>query len=595
MLPKTLEVKTGKPYPLGATHDGSGTNFSLFSEVASKVELCLFDDDGKETRLSMPENTANCWHCYLPNVGAGQLYGYRVYGPWQPQAGQRCNPHKLLLDPYAKAIEGELKWDEALFSYYFGKPQTERNDSDSAPYFMKSAVINPYFDWSDDRNLRIPWHNTIIYETHVKGFTCLHPDIPRELQGTYAGLGHPVTINYLQRLGITALELLPVHQFIHDKTLIDKGLRNYWGYNSIGYFAPHNEYAADKRPGMQVPEFKQMVKNLHRAGIEVILDVVYNHTAEGNHLGPTLSFRGIDNAAYYRLAPEEPEYYFDFTGTGNSLNMRHPQILQMIMDSLRYWITEMHVDGFTLADLVTYNHKHNEANKENNQDGDENNHSWNCGVEGSTDNPQVIALRQKQKRNFLTTLFLSQGVPMLLGGDEFGRTQSGNNNSYCQDNPLSWYHWEQVDQKLLEFTRRLIQFRRHNPVFHRRRWFQGRPIHDGGTVEDIKWFTPGGEEMVEASWKEGQINVLGVYLNGEGFTIMQKDGKKTTSSSYFLLFNADRKDAVFYLSCPACATQWQIVLATNEDWYEPDKAALIPAGSQLKVEAHSFLLLKRMV
>src|SRR4051812_12242685 len=565
-----MKIRPGHPYPLGATYDGTGVNFSLFSEAAQKVELCLFDDDGQETRHELAEVTSFCWHGYVAGLQPGHRYGFRVHGPWDPAKGHRCNPSKLLLDPYAKAIEGEVKWDEAVFPYQFGKDPNEANTKDSAPFAPRSVVTSPFFDWAEDHPLKTPWHNTIIYEMHVKGFTKLHPEIPEELRGTYAGLAHPVAVEYLKTLGVTAVELMPVHQFIQDAHLLEKGLRNYWGYNSIGFLAPHNEYASTQVPGQQVQEFKQMVKVLHKAGIEVILDVVYNHTAEGNHMGPILSMKGIDNAAYYRLMPNDKQFYMDYTGTGNSLNVRHPQALQLIMDSLRYWVTEMHVDGFrfdlaatlarelhavdrlsaffdlihqdpvvsnvkliaepwdvgeggyqvgnfppnwsewngkyrdcvrdywkgseqtlgefasrltgssdlyettgrkpfasinfltahdgfTLHDLVSYNDKHNEANGEGNKDGESHNRSWNCGAEGPSEDPEVNALRQRQKRNFLATLLLSQGIPMLLGGDEIGRTQQGNNNAYCQDTEISWLNWTKADPELLEFAIGLIQ------------------------------------------------------------------------------------------------------------------------------------------
>ncbi|MEX2598629.1 MAG: glycogen debranching protein GlgX, partial [Dehalococcoidia bacterium] len=562
-----MKIWPGQPYPLGANYDGYGTNFSVFSEAAEQVDLCLFDRRGKETSIPLPEVSGYCWHGYLPNIGPGQRYGFRVHGPWEPENGLRCNPAKLLIDPYAKAIDGQVDWDPAVFGYLPENPDGAANEQDSAPFMPKSIVINPYFDWGNDRHPRVPRHQTIIYETHVKGLTKLHPAIPKEFRGTYAGLAHPAIIKYLKELGITAVELMPVHQFIHDQHLVERGLRNYWGYNSIGYFAPHNEYCSNGHDGQQVQEFKQMVKNLHEAGIEVILDVVYNHTAEGNHLGPTLSFKGLDNSAYYRLT-EDRRYYQDYTGTGNSLNMRHPHVLQLIMDSLRYWVLEMHVDGFrfdlasTLArelhdvdrlssffdliqqdpvvsqvkliaepwdvgeggyqvgnfppmwsewngqyrdtvrdywrgesqtlpefasritgssdlyentgrrpyasinfvtahdgfplhDLVSYNEKHNEANGEESRDGESHNRSWNSGAEGPTNDKAVNILRARQQRNFLTTLFLSQGIPMMLGGDEIGRTQGGNNNAYCQDNEISWYDWENIDRGLLRFTKQL--------------------------------------------------------------------------------------------------------------------------------------------
>jgi isoamylase len=586
----------GHHAPLGATFDGIGTNFSVFSEAAERVELCLFDDEGQETRIALSERTALCWHGYLPDVRPGQRYGFRVHGPWAPDQGSWCNPSKLLLDPYAKAIDGPWNWNEAVFPYHFAEPESSRNDLDSAPFVPKSVVVNPFFDWGQDRRPRTPWHRTVVYETHVKGFTRTHPIIPNELRGRYAGMAHPESIKYLQQLGVTAVELLPVHQFVQDSSLRDRGLANYWGYNSIGYLAPHNEYARGQR-GEQVQEFKHLVKTMHEAGIEVILDVVYNHTAEGNHLGPVLSLKGLDNAAYYRLVPDRRRYYVDYTGTGNSMNMRHPHVLQLIMDSLRYWVSEMHVDGFrfdlaatlarelhevdrlssffdliqqdpivsqvkliaepwdigeggyqvgnfpplwsewngkyrdtvrdfwrgtdrtlaefayrltgssdlyegtarspyasvnfitahdgfTLRDLVSYNDKHNEANGESNRDGENHNRSWNCGAEGPITDPEILTLRARQQRNFLATLMLSQGVPMLLGGDEIGRTQHGNNNGYCQDNEVSWYDWAGADERLLQFTRRLIRLRQRHPVFCRRRWFQGRAPH-GPSVGDI--------------------------------------------------------------------------------------------------------------
>ena len=597
----------GEAFPLGATYTGDGTNFSLFSEAATRVELCLFDDDGKETRVVLPEFTALSWHCFLPGITPGQRYGYRVHGPWDPGQGQWCNPNKLLLDPYAKAIEGEWKWHESMFPYHFDNPDGSKNDLDSAAHMPKGVVVDPMFDWEGDQPPRTPWHKTIVYETHVKGLTKGHPRLPDHVRGCYGGLAHPETIDYLKTLGITAVELLPVHQFVQDSLLLERGLRNYWGYNSIGYFAPHNEYSCTGSRGEQVREFKGAVKALHRAGIEVILDVVYNHTAEGNHLGPVLSLKGIDNLAYYRTVGDNRRYYMDYTGTGNTLNMMHPHVLQLLMDSLRYWVLEMHVDGFrfdlastlarelhdvdrlgsffdliqqdpvinrvkliaepwdvgeggyqvgnfpplwsewngkyrdsvrdfwrgtdqtlaefgsrftgssdlyqgtarrphasvnfitahdgfTLRDLVSYNDKHNEANGEENRDGESHNRSWNCGTEGPTDNPDVLRFRERQLRNFLATLFLSQGVPMLCGGDEIGRTQNGNNNAYCQDNELSWYDWDHADQSLLGFTRDLIRLRSEHPVFCRRRWFQGRPIR-GQDVSDIGWFTPAGSEM----------------------------------------------------------------------------------------------------
>ena len=680
-----MHIWPGHPYPLGATYDGTGVNFSLFSEVAARVELCLFDEAGEETRVDLPEVTSYCWHGYLPQVQPGQCYSFRVHGPWAPEGGQRCNPAKLLLDPYAKAIEGQVQWDEAVFSYDFGDGAEAHNDRDSAPFMPKSVVINPFFDWGNDRHPRTPWHQTVIYEVHVKGFTTTHPDIPPEVRGTYAAMAHPVALDYLQRLGITAVELMPVHQFVQDAPLLERGLRNYWGYNSIGFFAPHNEYASGGQRGQQVQEFKQLVKSLHEAGIEVILDVVYNHTAEGNHLGPTLSFKGIDNAAYYRLAPDDRRHYFDYTGTGNSLNMRHPHVLQLIMDSLRYWVQEMHVDGFrfdlaaalarelhavdrlsaffdlmqqdpvvgqvkliaepwdvgeggyqvgnfppywsewngkyrdcvrdywrsidqtlnefasrlcgssdlyettgrtpfasinfitahdglTLRDLVSYNDKHNEANGEDNRDGESHNRAWNCGAEGPTDDPEVHALRARQQRNFLATLCLSQGVPMLLGGDEMGRTQGGNNNAYCQDNALSWYNWHEADWELFEFVAGLIRLRQAHPVFRRRRFFLGRAIRGTGGG-DIGWFRPDGQEMTEEDWQAGYAKSLAVYLNGQGLRELDVRGQRVADNSFYLMFNAHYEPLTFTIP-QGLGAMWVTVLDTHDG---PPKHAPIPA------------------
>src|SRR5215831_18369625 len=638
------EVWPGESYPLGATYDGAGTNFALFSEVAERVELCLFANDGAETRVALREVDGFIWHGYLPGVGPGQRYGYRVHGPYDPAAGLRCNPAKLLLDPYAKAIEGSVRWDPAVYGYPFGHPD-ERNDADSAPHTPRSVVVNPYFDWRLDRPPRTPYHETVIYEAHVRGLTRLHPELPEELRGTYQGLAHPAVVRYLQQLGITAVELMPVHQFISDDVLADHGLANFWGYNTIGFFAPHNAYSASGSRGQQVPEFKSMVRALHEAGIEVILDVVYNHTAEGSHLGPTLSFRGIDNAAYYRLVDSDPRFYLDTTGIGNSLLVRHPHVLQMIMDSLRYWVIEMHVDGFrfdlaaalarqfhevdrlsaffdlvqqdpvvsqvkliaepwdvgeggyqvgnfpplwtewngkyrdtvrdfwrgqpatlpefasrltgssdlyatsgrrpvasinfvtchdgfTLSDLVSYNDKHNEANGEDNRDGTDDNRSWNCGAEGPAEDPSIVELRERQQRNFLTTLFLSEGIPMLLAGDEIGRTQRGNNNAYCQDNEISWVDWSRVaaERDLLAFTQKLARLRRQHPVFRRRRFFKG--------PTDIAWLTPAGEEMTEADWRASYAKSVAVFLNGAAITEPDPRGDPITDMKFLLMFNA---------------------------------------------------------
>jgi len=696
-----VKVWPGQPYPLGAVYDGAGTNFSLFSEVAERVQLCLFDEEGHESRIDLPEVTGHCWHGYLPAVEPGQRYGFRVQGPWDPEKGRRCNPAKLLLDPYAKAIDGQVRWDEAVFPYTFAGGPEARSESDSAPYMPRSVVHQPHFDWSGDRRLQLPWHETIIYETHVKGLTARHPEVPPELQGTYAGLAHPAVVKHLKDLGVTAVELMPVHHFIHDKRLVDQGLKNYWGYNSIGYLAPQNEYAADKRPGGAVSEFKQMVKALHQADMEVVLDVVYNHTGEGNHLGPMLCFKGIDNAYYYRLE-DDPRHYLDYTGTGNSLNMRNPHVLQLIMDSLRYWVLEMHVDGFrfdlaatlarelhdvdrlsaffdiiqqdpvisqvkliaepwdlgeggyqvgnfppvwtewngkfrdcvrdfwrgedqtlgefaarltgssdlyestsrlpyasinfvtahdgfTLHDLVSYNEKHNEANGEQNRDGESHNRSWNCGAEGPTDDPEIRRLRDKQKRNFLATLLLSQGVPMLLGGDEVGRTQRGNNNAYCQDNEVSWFDWEHADENLLELCRRLVRYRRDHPVFRRRGWFQGRPIH-GSDVSDIAWFAMDGGQMAEADWGQGCEKSLGVFLNGATIPNPNPRGEPVTDSNFYLIFNASHEPVTFVLPGADWGEHWVQELDTHAGWLEDGPS--FGAGDRVEVEARSLVVLR---
>jgi glycogen operon protein len=701
-----MRIWPGKPYPLGATWDGVGTNFSVFSEVAERVELCLFDANGNESRVDLPETTAFIFHGYLPNVGAGQRYGFRVHGPWDPDHGHRCNPNKLLLDPYGKAVEGQVQWDEAVFPYHFNEPDTSRNDADSAPFMPKSVVINPFFDWGNDSQPHTPWHETIIYETHVKGFTMRHPGVPENLRGTYAGMAHPAALRYLKQLGVTAVELLPVHQFIHSKHLLDRGLRNYWGYDSISFLAPHNEYAASGQAGQQVMEFKQMVKALHEAGIEVILDVVYNHTAEGNHLGPVLSMKGIDNTAYYRTMPDQPRYYMDYTGTGNSLNMRHPHVLQMIMDSLRYWLLEMHVDGFrfdlaatlarelhdvdrlsaffdiiqqdpvisqvkliaepwdigeggyqvgnfpvlwtewngkyrdavrsfwrgdgstvselatrlagsndlyahsgrqpyasinfitahdgfTLRDLVSYNTKHNEANQENNADGADDNRSWNGGAEGPADNEQIEQLRARQQRNFLTTLFLSQGVPMMLGGDEFGRTQRGNNNGYAQDNEISWFDWENMDDGLRAFVARVIQFRKDHPAFQRRRWFHGRQVRGTGAT-DIGWFKPDGEEMTDTDWQQGHARTLGVFLNGKGIATPDHRGEPVVDDSFYLLFNAHYEPLTFRLPTCPWGDRWEKVLDTNEPVPDLREHKEWKAGEEVQIEAYAMMVLRRV-
>jgi glycogen operon protein len=723
-----MKLWPGQPFPLGATYDGTGTNFSLFSEIATGVDLCLFDEDGLEECIALTEVTALCWHGYLPNVSPGQRYGFRVHGPYEPSAGHRCNPAKLLLDPYAKAVEGEVKWDPAVFGYPLGGDDLTMDERDSAPFVPKAVVTNPFFDWGVDRPPCIPWHETVVYETHVKGFTKLHPEVDEELRGTYAGLAHPAAIAHLRSLGVTAVELMPVHQFIQDNSLEERGLRNYWGYNSIGFLAPHNDYAARGQRGEQVGEFKNMVRALHEEGIEVILDVVYNHTAEGNHLGPTLSMKGIDNAAYYRLVADDPRYYMDYTGTGNSLNMRHPHTLQLVMDSLRYWVTEMHVDGFrfdlastlarglhevdrlsaffdliqqdpvvsqvkliaepwdigeggyqvgnfpplwsewngkyrdvvrdfwrgenaalpefasritgssdlyqadgrhpsasinfvtahdgfTLADLVSYNDKHNEANGEDNNDGEGHNRSWNCGVEGPTDDPEIRALRRRQQRNFLATIFLSQGVPMILGGDEMGRSQKGNNNAYCQDNELSWLDWSLREENadLVALTARLAEFRRDHPVFHRRRWFQGRPIH-GETVTDIGWFAPDGTEMTEEDWDSGFAKSVGVFLNGDAIPDPDPRGEKITDDSFLVLFNAHYEKLPFTIPNRDWGDHWVVVLDTDDLHLRPEAGASTPngpgtaiswepglgegepvkKGDQLDVGARSLVVLRRV-
>jgi isoamylase len=692
----------GQPYPLGATPDAGGTNFSIFSEMAEGIELCLFDEDGHEERVELTEVDGFCWHAYIPGVGPGQLYGYRVHGPWNPAAGQRCNPAKLLLDPYSKAICGGVRWHPAVYGHRMDDPDSA-DDQDSAPYVPRSVVVDGFFDWGNDRHPRVPRADSVIYEAHVKGMTYRHPKIPKGLRGTYAAFGSPQTIEWLKGLGITAVELLPVHQFIHDQHLVERGLRNYWGYNSIGYFAPHNEYSSGGDRGGQLTEFKQMVKNLHAAGIEVILDVVYNHTGEGNHLGPTLCFRGIDNASYYRLA-DDPRYYRDYTGTGNSLNMRSPHVLQLIMDSLRYWVLECHVDGFrfdlaatlarelhdvdrlsaffdliqqdpvvsqvkliaepwdvgeggyqvgnfpplwsewngkyrdcvrsywrgdeshlaefayrltgssdlyeasgrrpsasvnfvtchdgfTLLDLVSYNQKHNEANGEDNRDGSDDNRSWNCGVEGPTDDPQVLALRRRQQRNFLATLLLSQGVPMILAGDEIARTQLGNNNAYCQDNEISWLDWDSADWDLAEFTRWLIGLRRRHPIFRRRRFFQGRPLRGSG-VSDVGWLTPQGEPMTDADWAEGFAKSLCMVLNGDAIPDPDSRGRRIRDATFALMFNAGSEAETFLVPDSRWGRSWKVVLQTT--WLRPSEdGPELKATESIVVEARSLTVLRR--
>ncbi len=669
-----LRVWRGTPYPLGATWDGSGVNFAIFSENAEAVDLCLFEADGGEQRVRLVEQTDLVWHCYLPDARPGQRYGYRVHGPYDPGSGHRFNAAKLLIDPYAKRIDGPVRWDDSLFGYRIGtEDDGEPDERDSAAFAPKSVVVNHAFVWGSDAPPRTPFDRTLIYEVHVKGFTELHPEVPEELRGTYAGMGSGPALDYLTHLGVTAVELLPVHQHVDDRHLVDRGLGNYWGYNTIGFFAPDVRFSATGEP---VSEFKMMVRRLHDAGIEVILDVVYNHTGEGNHLGPTISFRGIDNAAYYRLSPEDPRYYVDYTGTGNTLDATSPKVLQLIMDSLRYWVTEMHVDGFrfdlasalaremydvdklgsffdiihqdpvisqvkliaepwdvgpggyqvgnfpvgwaewngkyrdsvrrfwkgvggqtaelayrlsgssdlyagsgrqphasinfvtshdgfTLHDLVSYESKHNKANGEDNNDGDNHNESMNFGVEGETDDEAVIEAREKQKRNLLATLLLSQGVPMLLGGDEMGRTQGGNNNGYAQDNEISWFSWDlkRRDRQLLSFTRGLIRLFRAHPVLRRRRFFQGRQIR-GSRVKDLTWFTPEGAEMPDEQWQAPGVKTLGVQYAGDAIEERGQRGEAISDDTFLIILNADDRPVGFSLPVHEAARRWEVVFDT---------------------------------
>jgi isoamylase len=704
-----VRVWPGSPFPLGATWNGHGTNFSLFSENASRVELCLFDEADRETRVELTEVTAFNWHAFLPDVHPGQRYAYRVHGDWAPERGHRFNPDKLLIDPYAKAIEGPIRWEAGnVLPYEPGGEDADlvRDPTDDADAIPKALVADPGFDWEGDRPPATPWNETLIYEVHVKGFTKLHPHVREDLRGTYAGLASDEAIEHLRSLGVTAVELLPVHHNADEHHLVDKGLTNYWGYSSIGFFAPHAMYSATGRTGDQAREFKGMVKALHRAGIEVILDVVYNHTAEGNHMGPMLSFKGIDNVSYYRTSSEDPRYYVDFTGTGNSLNPVHPSVLRLIMDSLRFWVLEMHVDGFrfdlasalarefwdvdrlsaffdiihqdpilsqvkliaepwdvgpggyqvgnfpvlwtewnglyrdemrdfwrghsdgvagfasritgssdlyqsdgrrpfasinfitahdgfTLADLVAYNDKHNEANLEDNRDGTDDNRSWNCGVEGPTDDPEVLALRARQQRNFLTTLLLSQGVPMLVGGDEMGRTQGGNNNGYCQDNEISWFDWDldESQRELLEFTRRLIELRRAHPVFHRRDFFGGQSL-DGSGLPDIRWFRADGREMSRRDWRRSDLRALGVFLNGEEIPSPNAVGEPVVDDSFVMLINADHEDVLFRLPARRFGNRWRQVISTAEP-EAPEGWRSWPARTEVTLEARSVLVLRR--
>jgi isoamylase len=702
-----MQVWPGQRYPLGATYDGMGTNFAIFSEVAERVELCLFDDHGTEQRIRLHEVDAFVWHAYLPGIEPGQRYGFRVHGPYEPHRGLRCNPNKLLLDPYAKAIDGDVRWDPAVYGYDPDDPD-RMSESDSAPFMPKAVVVNPYFDWGTDRLPRVPYHHSFIYEAHVRGLTMRHPDVPEELRGTYSAIAHPAIINHLKDLGVTALELLPVHQFVHDQRLVEAGLSNYWGYNTIGFFAPYHGYAAMGSLGQQVQEFRGMVRALHAAGIEVILDVVYNHTAEGNHLGPTLGFRGIDNGHYYKLDDNDNRYYTDYTGTGNSFNVRNPHSLQLVMDSLRYWVTEMHVDGFrfdlastlarefyevdrlstffevvqqdpvvnqvkliaepwdvgpggyqvgnfpplwtewngrfrdttrdfwrgepatlaefasricgsadlyqddgrrpfasinfitchdgfTLTDLVSYNEKHNLANQEDNRDGESHNRSWNCGVEGPTDRSEVLALRAKQRRNFLTTLMLSQGVPMLLAGDELGRTQHGNNNAYCQDNELSWVDWDEVDQQLLTFTKRLAAFRTRHRVFRRRRFFTGRPATRaaGTPIPDVAWFAPEGRQMTEGDWDNHFGRAVMLFVNGEAISERGSHGERHVDDSFLLLFNAHDGAVEFAIPPQDYGEKWELVIATATEGGR--EAVTVAAGGSITVPERSLLVLDRTV
>jgi isoamylase len=703
-----MRTRPGSPSHLGATWDGAGVNFALFSENAEGVELCLFDAEGEEEiRVPVTEQTDQVWHVYLPQVRPGQRYGFRVHGPYDPPAGHRFNPAKLMLDPYARAIDGTVNWSDALFGYQVGHAEGDlaRDDRDSAPGMPKSVVTDPAFTWGHDRPPRTPLNESVIYEVHVKGFTARHPDVPKALRGTYAGLASPPAIDYLQSLGVTAVELLPIHQFVADKHLVDRGLTNYWGYNSIGFFAPDARYAATGTGGQQIAEFKTMVRTLHEAGIEVILDVVYNHTAEGNHLGPTLCFRGIDNASYYRLVGDDRRHYMDYTGCGNTLNMTHPRTLQLIMDSLRWWVTEMHVDGFrfdlaaalarelhdvdrlgaffdiihqdpvisqvkliaepwdlgengyqvgnfpvlwaewngiyrdtvrsfwkgdegqagfmayrltgssdlygrggrrpyasinfviahdgfTLHDLVSYNQKHNEANGEENRDGADHNLSWNCGAEGPTDDPAVLALRQRQKRNFLTTLILSQGVPMLLAGDEMCRTQQGNNNAYCQDNELSWHDWslDGARKAMLGFTRRLIRLRKRHPAFRRRQFFYGRRLH-GSEVKDLAWFRPDGKEMTEEDWNNPHTRCFGLRLAGDAISEVDTRGRRVMDSTFLMLLNAHHEPLPFVLPAHRRGVRWQVMVDTRSADGRVQGGPL-KGGESYELEGRSVVLLR---
>lgn len=698
-------VWPGRPYPRGATWDGEGVNFALFSSGAERVELCIFDDGGRREieRVTLPECTDEVWHGYLPEARPGMVYGYRVHGPYRPEEGLRFNPHKLLVDPYAKELVGRLRWSDALYGYTIGHAREDLSFDrrDSARFVPKARIVEPAFSWGDDRRPSIPWHETVIYELHVRGFTMHHPDVPPALRGTYAALGSRPVIEYFRRLGVTTIELMPVHAFVDDRHLVDRGLRNYWGYSTLGYFAPEARYSASG----QAAEFKTMVKALHSAGIEVIVDVVYNHTCEGNHLGPTLSWRGIDNAAYYRLAPGNRRNYLDFTGCGNTVNVGHPRALQLVMDSLRYWVEQMHVDGFrfdlapalaragdtveryggffdvirqdpvlnqvkliaepwdlghggyqvgnfplgwvewndryrdamraywkgdggligefarrltgssdlygrsgrrpyasinfvashdgfTLHDLVSYNERHNEANGEDNRDGHPHNLSWNCGVEGPTDDPQVRALRERQKRNLLATLLLSQGVPMLLAGDEIGRTQMGNNNAYCQDGPLTWIDWELDEdrERLLGFVRRLLGLRAAHPVFRRRDFFQGRPLHGAG-VKDLVWLRPDGQEMSDQEWEHEHARCLGVYYSGASVNEVDRMGRRLRDDDFLLLFNGHHEPVSFVVPTLGDGP-WHLVFDTVGAHDEP-RASPLGSGQLYSLAGRAMALLTR--
>jgi glycogen operon protein len=701
-----MRVWPGSPYPLGATWDGVGVNFALFSEHATRVELCLFDSpDAESESLTIPltEHTDMVWHGYLPDVRPGQLYGYRVHGPYEPDRGHRFNPNKVVLDPYARVVGRAPDWNESLFGFRTGADDSTFDARDSAPHAPLAAVVDSAFTWGDDRPLRTPWHQTLIYELHVKGFTALHPHVHESLRGTYLGLASEPAIQHLVSLGVTAVELMPVHHHVDDWHLVQRGLGNYWGYNTLAYFAPDSRYARSASPVECVREFKMMVRALHAAGLEVILDVVYNHTAEGNHLGPTVSLRGIDNAAYYRLQPHAARYYQDFTGCGNTLNMRSPRVLQLIMDSLRYWVSEMHVDGFrfdlasalarelhavdklgaffdiihqdpilsqvkliaepwdlgeggyqvgnfptkwtewngkyrdavrrfwrgdggavselatrlsgssdlyeqsgrrpyasinfitahdgfTLADLVSYNAKHNEANGEHNADGEHHNLSWNCGAEGPTDDPRVLELRAVQRRNFMATLLFSLGVPMISGGDELCRSQTGNNNAYCQDNEISWTDWTMTPERqdFLEFTRRLIQIWKTHPVLRRRKFLQGRSIR-GAEVLDIAWLDPGGVEMTDETWSAPDVRALGVRLNGDAIQEVNERGERIVGDTLLLMLNAGNEAITFTLPPAAAVERWETLLDTAEPWRP---ARRLRAGNCYELQGRSMAVMR---